>query len=66
MFLAAYSLGLGSCWIGYGMPLDKSNKGRELLGVPKDYSISALLIFGYPKSKILNIPKRSVKLLKWI
>ncbi|MFH1308292.1 MAG: nitroreductase family protein [archaeon] len=66
MFLAANSLGLGSCWIGYAMPLNNDKKVMRELGVPDDFEIVAPLIFGYLKKKIISIPKREPKILKWI
>lgn len=66
MFLAAKSLGLGSCYIGFGKSLDKSDEVREELGIPDDYELAAPLIFGYPKKEKKEIPKRQVKILKWI
>jgi nitroreductase len=66
MFLAAKSLGLGSCWIGFGMALNNSKTARKELGIPKDFEISAVLIFGYPMKEKNIIPKRAPKILKWI
>lgn len=66
MFLAAKSLGLGSCWIGFGMVLDNSKTARKELAIPKDFEISAVLIFGYPAKEKNIIPKRTPKILKWI
>jgi len=66
MFLAAKSLGLGSCYIGFGKSLDKSNEARKELGIPDDFELSAALVFGYPKKEKKEIPKRQVKILKWV
>lgn len=66
MFLAAHSLGIGSCWIGFANSLENNNKVKKELGIKKDMEIVAPLIFGYPKYINNNIPKRDVKILKWI
>mgnify|MGYP006300069221 CR=1 FL=1 len=66
MFLAAHSLGLGSCWIGFALPLDKNENARKELGIPDNFEIVAPLIFGYPKKVNDKIPKREPKILKWI
>jgi nitroreductase len=66
MFLAAKSLGIGSCWIGFGMVLNSSKIARKELAIPKDFEISAVLIFGYPAKEKNIIPKRTPKILKWI
>jgi len=45
----AYSLGLGSCFIGFvTLFLKFSAKARSLLKVPKGYRVFASLIVGYP------------------
>lgn len=66
MFLAAHSLGLGSCWIGRAIHLNNVPEILEELGVPDDMEIVAPLIFGYPETENKNIPKREPKILKWI
>ena len=44
MVLAAWSLGVGSCWIGSF----NEQKIKELLTIPKDWKVVALITFGYP------------------
>jgi nitroreductase len=64
MFLYAYSLGLGSCWIGFGNELNKSRDKMKELGIPNGNEILACLIFGYPNEK--HSKKRAPpKILKW-
>ena len=36
MMLAAYSLGLGSCWVGFGAVVTEDNEVRNLLELQKD------------------------------
>ena len=49
MMLAARSLGIGSCWIGYSdMVLNSSNQIKQKLNIPKENAIMASLVFGYP------------------
>jgi nitroreductase len=67
MMLAARSLGIGSCWIGLAMPLDKVRKMPSRLGVPEDCRLMAALIFGYPVKIEEKAPARSEGIiLKWI
>jgi nitroreductase len=47
MVLAAEAQGLGSCWIG---DFDNSEV-KELLGIPSNLSVVALVAFGYPAKK---------------
>ena len=44
MVLAAWSLGIGSCWIGSF----NEQKVKELLKIPEDWKVVALITFGYP------------------
>jgi len=44
MVLAAWSLGVGSCWVGSF----NEQKIKELLKVPDKWKIVALVTFGYP------------------
>ena len=44
MVIAAWSLGVGSCWIG----AFNEQKIKEKLQIPKNYKIVALLSLGYP------------------
>jgi nitroreductase len=55
MILTAWSEGVGSCWVGF-LPLPEVN---ELLGIPDDLDVAAVIPFGYPlKSLGLGRKKR--------
>ena len=45
MVLTAQELGIGSCWIGWF----SEKRVREILEIPKDQEVIALLTLGYPK-----------------
>jgi len=47
MVLTATSEGLGTCWVG---SFDESQV-REMLKIPENYRVVALLALGYPKEK---------------
>lgn len=50
MLLAAYALGLGTCWLGE--ILKNEDKVKEVLELPKDeYEMCALVAVGYPDDK---------------
>lgn len=69
MMLAANSLGIGSCWIGFAdLALNKSRAMMENLGVPKGHEIMATLAFGYPVKKPDSaLPrKEEAGIIKWI
>lgn len=44
MMLQAFELGIGSCWVGYF----NANTIAEVLGLPENLTVSALLPIGYP------------------
>lgn len=69
MMLAARSLGIGSCWIGFAdLVINKNRKLMTSLGVLKDHKIIAHLIFGYP----IKFPekarerKKEAGVIRWI
>ena len=66
MFLAAHSLGLGSCWIGYAKALNFDQEAKDRLGILKNFEIVAPLIFGYPREIKEEIPQREPNIIKWI
>jgi len=68
MMLAAHSLGLGSCWIGFANFLNQNKKVLKELQVPEGYHISVALILGYPKKqpKTALIRKPMADVINWI
>ncbi|MDK2896666.1 MAG: hypothetical protein PWP04_786 [Candidatus Atribacteria bacterium] len=66
ILLAAYGLGLASCWVaGNGTPY--AEPVRELLGVPTGYRLVSLIPIGYPAEEISGQKfKRDLKdVLHW-
>jgi len=52
ILLAAHSLGLGSCMIGFAVEAIKRDKPiRKMLQIPEDESIYAVIALGYPAEK---------------
>lgn len=61
MFLAAHSLGIGSCWINQlGSACGEPGFRQELnrLGVPQQNMIYGCGTFGYPQSRTTEAPPR--------
>jgi nitroreductase len=67
MLIAARSLGIGSCWIGLGMPLGSDQNTLAELNVPEGYRLMVPLIFGYPAKDTETPPPRDGEVIfKWI
>lgn len=56
MVLEAVELGLGTCWIGAFY----QEKLKELLGIPEEKEVVALLTVGYPKEEVEPRPRKSI------
>jgi nitroreductase len=65
MMLAAWALGLGSCWIGSATLIQQNPNLLAALKVPDDYQVVAPLIFGYP-APLLPKPERREPRITWI
>ena len=57
MVVAAWTLGIGSCWIG----ACNENKVKELLKIPDKWKIVALITFGFPAEQPKPKKKKSIE-----
>ena len=55
MMLQAADLGVGSCWVGYFNP----EQVAEVLGLPENITVTALLPIGYPAENAAPLPLHS-------
>ncbi len=65
MMLAAHSLGLASCWVGFGAMVTDDREVRSLLGLQEGDAIFGPILLGYPKAHPPRPPKKDPK-VKWI
>ena len=65
MMLAAHSLGLGSCWVGFGAMVTEDPEVRKLLDLQEGDSIFGPILIGYPRAEAPRPQKREPK-VKWI
>ena len=67
MMLAARSMGIGTCWIGFAASLGGDSGFLNDNNVPNDHKLMAAIILGYPKN---DFPDRSAReeptVLNWI
>lgn len=55
MMLEAAELGIGSCWVGYF----NAHRVSEVLGLPENLTVAALLPMGYPADDAKPLPLHS-------
>jgi nitroreductase len=60
IMLAARSLGIGSCWIGFAdIALNASKNIRKSIAIPPSHKIMAVLVLGYPeKFPATSLPRK--------
>lgn len=66
MIMAAHSLGLGTCWVGFAAFLDRSPQWRERLGVEEPYQLIEAICIGYALGKPMkNMVSRETHEIAW-
>lgn len=65
MMLAAYSLGLGSCWVGFGAMVTEDRDVRDLLELKDGDEIFGPILIGYPKGEAQR-PQKKEPGVKWV
>ena len=65
VFLKAYELGLGTCYMGLVYLLKNKPDVLQKIGIPENYEMMVPLILGHPKTK-QNVGRRDKPNTKWI
>jgi nitroreductase len=65
MMLAAWALGVGSCWVGSASVVARNPDLMERLQAPEGYNLVAQLIFGYPAAAPEK-PERRDPEITWV
>jgi nitroreductase len=65
LMIAANSLGLGSCWIGFAEPLLDSTDFKVELGIPQTAYAVAPIILGYPAITPSSYSRKPPEILLW-
>jgi nitroreductase len=66
MFLKAYELGLGTCYMGFVQFLNSKPEVLKKIGIPENYELMVPFILGYPKAKQEAGKRKKPNILKWI
>ena len=67
MFLKAYSLGLGTCYMGFIDMMNRIQPAvlKKAVGVPEGYEVQVPFTLGYPKSEQGTGKRNQPSILKW-
>jgi nitroreductase len=65
VMLAAYSLGIGSCWVGFGSMVADDPEVIRALDLREDEKIYGPIVLGYPKV-FPDPPQKKAPVVKWI
>jgi len=65
MNLAAISMGLGFCWIGFSQLIEMIPPLKEKLGLSDPWKINTAAVMGYPKFKQSGVVPREFRPLTW-
>lgn len=65
MMLAAASLDLGSCWVGFAQGWLNTPEGQDLLNLSRHYRCVAPIIVGHPKAVLPPVPRKAPA-ISWV
>jgi nitroreductase len=65
IMLAAYSLGIGSCWVGFGSMVTEDKEVIKALDLKEDEKIYGPIVLGYPKV-FPDPPPKKPPVVKWL
>jgi nitroreductase len=66
MFLKAYQLGLGTCYMGFVNFLNHKPEVLKRVGMPDNYAMMVPFIMGHPKTKQGPGKRKKPEIIKWI
>lgn len=65
LMLMAYSLGLGTCWIGFAQSYLNTPAGKQALGLPESWMPVAPIIVGHPGTSPAPVPRKEPE-VRWV
>lgn len=63
--LAAYSINLGVCWLGFLLFAQNYPPIKKLLNLPEGHKICGTALIGYPRFQYQRIPLRKKPVVSW-
>jgi nitroreductase len=64
--LSACADGLGTCCIGFAVPVLNTPEAKAELGIPADVQAFAPMIVGVPRGEVRPVPRKPPVVLRWI
>lgn len=65
LMLAAHSMGLGSCVIGFAISALNSHEWKAKLGIPAEMTAYAPIIIGTPEGVMPPVPRKKPEIVVW-
>lgn len=66
LMLAASAEGLGTCCIGFALPILNTDAMRAELGISQDLRVFAAIIAGTPRGQVVPTPRRTAVVMRWL
>ncbi|AOY77803.1 nitroreductase family protein [Clostridium formicaceticum] len=65
IMLAAHSMGIGTCWIGFAEHTLNTKEFKEKYRVPSEYELVCPMTIGYMKSKLTSPERKVPEVFNW-
>ena len=63
--LAACAMGLGTCCIGFAVPVLNRPEVKQELGIPADVVAVAPIVVGVPRDEATQPPRKEPQIIGW-
>lgn len=65
LMLAACAMGLGTCCIGFAVPVLNRAEVKAELGIPEEFAVVAPIIVGVPREDAPQTPRKAPEIICW-
>ena len=66
MMLAAWSFGIGSCWVGFGQMALQDDEVKAALELQDNEKVFGPILLGYPGEDMVHPPEKKAPVITWI